>query len=476
MRCLLISKLFSPVFVADNAVPNSKRLRERKSTAPSPIRFATGASLDATREYRARRMSLYGSHEITMKQFGSNGSSELSQNSGTRPATVLPRRVVLLTNSIPPYRPPVFRALNRCLEHLRILLSIPIAAEKIREYGLEDVDIVVQKSFTRQYVSRSPQGFSEGIRTRFPYDTLAQLRRFKPDCIVTAEFGLRTILSCVYAAFRPKMRLVVWATVSEITELARGKGRGLIRKFILSRANAVLVNGSSGARYIEGIGFPRSEIYIVPQTADVAMFKGLPTRERKDRIELLCIAQLIERKGIMPFLTQLSAWAEDYPSQRVTFSLLGTGILSDVLKAQVTPPNLELRVLGHIDYAQVPAYCAAADIFVFPTLADEWGLVVNEAMAAGLPILGSLYSQAVEDLVEDGVTGWLFRPDKTEEMRAVIERALATPPELLDGMRQQVMKSIEGLTPEFMADRIVDGIAGIHPAPRNAPENYEVHG
>ena len=53
---------------------------------------------------------------------------------------------------------------------------------------------------------------------------------------------------------------------------------------------------------------------------------------------------------------------------------------------------------------------AKASLFAFPTLADEWGVVVNEAMAAGLPVLGSIYSQAVEELVEDGVSGWVFRP------------------------------------------------------------------
>ena len=52
---------------------------------------------------------------------------------------------------------------------------------------------------------------------------------------------------------------------------------------------------------------------------------------------------------------------------------------------------------------------AKASLFAFPTLADEWGVVVNEAMAAGLPVLGSIYSQAVEELVEDGVSGWVFR-------------------------------------------------------------------
>jgi len=61
-----------------------------------------------------------------------------------------------------------------------------------------------------------------------------------------------------------------------------------------------------------------------------------------------------------------------------------------------------------------------------PTLEDEWGVVVNEAMAAGLPILGSVYSQAVEELVIDGKTGWTFVPDDQGSAHAALDAALNT--------------------------------------------------
>jgi hypothetical protein len=94
----------------------------------------------------------------------------------------------------------------------------------------------------------------------------------------------------------------------------------------------------------------------------------------------------------------------------------------------------------------------------FPTLADEWGLVVVEAMASGLPVLGSMYSQAVEDLVAAGQTGWLFRPDNASEVKAAISKALTTSHQELDIMGQCARKRVMAMTPSAMANQILSAI------------------
>src|SRR5436190_875726 len=96
----------------------------------------------------------------------------------------------------------------------------------------------------------------------------------------------------------------------------------------------------------------------------------------------------------------------------------------------VTFDNLALR---RKEYSE---FYSQAGILVFPTLADEWGLVVVEAMAAGLPVLGSLHSQAVEDLVTDGLDGWTFRPDDCASLRSALNRALGASAEEIDRLGQ----------------------------------------
>jgi hypothetical protein len=139
----------------------------------------------------------------------------------------------------------------------------------------------------------------------------------------------------------------------------------------------------------------------------------------------------------------------------VEFWLLGDGPLQTKLQQLPLPDNLRLRFLAPIPYQELPGIYAQAGILAFPTLADEWGMVINEAMASGLPVLASLYSQAVEELVSDGETGWVFHPDRAEEMYAALDRALRASPEELAVMRVKARERLAPFTPALAADRVL---------------------
>ena len=75
-----------------------------------------------------------------------------------------------------------------------------------------------------------------------------------------------------------------------------------------------------------------------------------------------------------------------------------------------------------------------------------------------MPVLGSLYSQAVEELVENGTTGWTFRPDHQGEMLFAIERALQTPVDILEKMGAAGRQKATRLTLDLMAEQIINTI------------------
>jgi glycosyltransferase involved in cell wall biosynthesis len=114
--------------------------------------------------------------------------------------------------------------------------------------------------------------------------------------------------------------------------------------------------------------------------------------------------------------------------------------------------------MNAVAYPQLPALYAAADIYVLPTLADEWGVVVNEAMAAGLPVLGSCHSQAVEELVAEGETGWRFNPDNDDSVYDSIDRALRVSREDRLRMGTAACARVFQLTPDIVAARIADAV------------------
>ncbi|MGH6691486.1 MAG: glycosyltransferase family 4 protein, partial [Gammaproteobacteria bacterium] len=341
----------------------------------------------------------------------------------------------------------------------RVFASTPIEPNRTWQTYRGGLDVTVQRTFTLRKRWRDAAGFTDVGYVHLPYDTLAQLRRFRPDAIISSELGLRTVLAAFYKWRRHGVRLVVWATVSEHTESDRGLLRSLIRPRLLRYADAVLVNGASGARYVTKLGVPHERITLAPYTTDVAAFRDTPRVTAASRtIRLLFAGMFVERKGLLPFLTVLRRWADAHPECRVQFDIAGDGPLRTQLEAFGGGAHLTIRILNPVEYERLPDLYGGADIFVLPTLADEWGVVVNEAMAAGLPVLGSRHSQAVEELVTEDETGWTFTPENEQTISDALDRALRTSAETRRQMGTRARQRVLELTPDRVADRIANAL------------------
>jgi glycosyltransferase involved in cell wall biosynthesis len=364
-------------------------------------------------------------------------------------------KVALLTNFLPPYRIKVLELLQTSVGELRIFVSVRMESNRRWNPDWGTLKVIVQRTLSLSLRAVQPHRFAEDQEVHIPYDTLPLLARYRPASIIAAEFGMRTIQAALYKCIAPRTRLIVWATVSEITERYRGPFRRRLRRLILLKTDGVLVNGRSGQRYIQSLGYPLDKIYIVPQATDNSIFAGPNVRPPDPVLKLLYTGQLIERKGLTLFHEQLARWASANPERQVRWTIVGTGPLWDVILGWKLPPNYVIDLLGEVPFAELPAHYHRAGIFVLPTLADEWGLVVNEAMIAGLPVLGSLYSQAVEDLVTGGVDGWTFRTDRPEEVYDALDRALNASPEQLNAMRAHAIAAVTPIDASHMRDSIV---------------------
>ncbi len=368
-------------------------------------------------------------------------------------------RVALLLNFVPPYRIPLFQRVAKRVDELKIFIATPMEPNRLWPADWQDLNVCVQKNFTVQRTWKHPSGFEDQLYIHFSYDTLLQLWRYQPDVIISGELGLRSIQAMLYRKLRLKTRLILWCTLSDHTEQGRGRLREQIRRWLLPNVDAVLVNGGSGARYVRRFGVLDEKIFRVPYTPQTELFTAPPLeRPFHNSIRLLAIGQLIPRKGLIPFLNILIQWAVAHPQQLLEFQLAGSGPLYQQLASYPCPPNLKMGLLGQVEYPDLPALYHQADILAFPTLADEWGIVVNEAMASGLPVLGSKYSQAVEELVQDDKTGWTFRPDHPDEVQQALDHALLIKPDDLANMRLAVRNVAGKITPVTMAENILNAI------------------
>ena len=383
------------------------------------------------------------------------------------------KRVAFFTNFIPPYRVPVLMALSHRLERLEIYLST--AMETGRDWKAEwgDLKVRVQKSVSVNRPWKHPHGFSEDITIHFPYDTLTTLFRYRPTTVISAEMGARSLQAALFCVLRPKTRLIIWATLSEYTERGRGKVREKLRRWILNHSDAVIVNGESGARYIQSLGFPKDRIFRAQQSTDLSHFLELPFKApEKGKLKLLYSGRLIELKGLVPFLETLVAYSHKNPDLQIEVCFAGDGPLREKLAELPMPQNVSRKFLGHFAYDKLPELYGFCDALILPTLSDEWGLVVVEALAAGLPVLGSIYSQAVEELIQDDLNGWKFNIHEPASVMKALQhlqtKVCDSTPQALQALKTSCRESVRMMTSEWVADKLMNAIEFVEEHPRKS--------
>jgi glycosyltransferase involved in cell wall biosynthesis len=370
-----------------------------------------------------------------------------------------PAKIAFLTNFIPPFFVPTLSRLRDLTGALEIFVSTAMEFNRQWKPFFGDLQVTIQRGLTRTAVWKHENGFTEAFALHFPIDTIPQLWRCHPHVTISAQLGLRTAQAAFYRRVLGRGKLVIWTGLSKETEKGRSPFVVALRKVLLRMADAVTANGASAEEYLTALGVSSEKLFRVPYCLDMAPYLELPLeREPYAEQRLLYVGQLVHRKGLIPFLSLLAGWLQQNPQRRCEIWVTGEGPLRESLESLPVPNQLQIRLLGAVPYERLSEVYGRCGILVFPTLADEWGMVVNEGLAAGLPVLGSIHSQAVADLVEEGITGWTYSPDHPGEMLAALNRAMTAGQDQLHIMRTACRKRVITYTPEFAAKCFLSAI------------------
>jgi len=368
-------------------------------------------------------------------------------------------RVALLTNILPAYRVPVFRALAATPGwQLRVFLSSGSACPGNPGF---DVEVVKGLSFERRIASRGRARAAQVVTTHLPWGLPGALLRFQPDVVISGELGWRTLLA--YALCRLLgAQLVIWSYHSKSSATSAGPILRAVRRCLLASAAAVIGMGRQAREALVALGVPPARIFdapnahdhdaflaararIEPETVRLALAEGLSCR---DRIALVA-GRLVPVKGIAPLL---AAWERLPEKIRGDWTLLfvGSGPLESMIEeASAGEPDGAIVHVPEVESRELVDYYAAARLLVFASLADTWGLVVNEAFACGLPVLCSRHAGCADDLLRPGENGWLFDPTEPAEFVAALREALSAPD--LERLARGARETAERFRPEAMA-------------------------
>lgn len=225
--------------------------------------------------------------------------------------------------------------------------------------------------------------------------------------------------------------------------LKRTAWRQILRKPLLKAHyfgfDGFLAIGSANADYYRSMGISDDRIFIVPYTVDNDRFIAAGDTARNNRANIR--AQL-GMDPVLPAILYASKFdqrkrpddlLEAYKKLRLEglqaqLVLVGTGQLEEKLKQRVAHEGIPNVVFpGFINQAALPGVYTACDVFVLPSSNEPWGLVVNEAMCAGLPIVLAKEIGCEADLVSDGVNGAIFTAGDVAGLMTALRPLLNNP-------------------------------------------------
>ena len=371
-------------------------------------------------------------------------------------------RIAICTNFVSPYRRPVFGAMA-ATPGVEVGVFTSTGMEADRDWSTVDgrsepFRIIRSLSITRRRTTRSSGGggFIQQLERHYPVGMPWDIARFRPDVIISGELGPRTMMAWATGKVMG-VPVVPWTYHPEAQADVAARGT-VIRRAILRSCPAVIGMGTQARHVLRSMGCDDAKIFDALNAADTSGIDARVntfahaesvSRIRRSlqgkRIALVC-GRLVPMKGIDELL---SAWSRVNEATRREWELVfvGDGSLSDRVDAM---KQHGVTGVGHVDPALIPDWYAAADLHIFASLGDPWGLVVNEAMRCGTPTLCSRWAGCANDLVIHDRNGIVFDPSKTvDQVAADLQAALSRTD--LDAMGQTAILDVAHLTPEAMA-------------------------
>ena len=289
------------------------------------------------------------------------------------------------------------------------------------------------------------------------------IKELNPDVVITEGFGGWAPAGIRYAVLHGK-KLCMFYERTAYVERNSPKWRTMYRKIMGIPVKYFLINGHLTNEYLTNeLGFKKTPKVEGCMCADsyglaeaVSHFGAKERAELKQRLGLhpgltfLFVGQMVERKGIKELLQAWGQHIANHPQDNLI--VIGKGILLDVLKEQYKDES-SIHILGGINYDLLYQYYALCDVFVMPTLEDNWCLVVPEAMACRKPVACSIYNGGHYELVKDGVNGYNFDP---LQQSSIVETLNKFHHADLNAMGEMSVEIESNYTPDKAAQRIFD--------------------
>lgn len=323
------------------------------------------------------------------------------------------------------------------------------------------------------------RAYTELSRATINKAVINALNAKRPDVVVCPGWHYAESLAAVRWCRRNR-KIAILMSESCRHDSRRQWWRELIKRRRLRLFDAALVGGRVHEAYLVELGMPRERIALGHNVVDNAHFAGGAEYARNHASQMrrklglperyiLASGRFIPKKNFSRLLQAYRLYREQ-SSAPLPLVLCGDGTLRAELHALADALDISSNVdwPGFVQYEALPYYYGLAEYFIIPSTVEPWGLVVNEAMACGLPVLVSDRCGCVPELVKEEINGYTFDPYNIEE---ITERIL-----ILDDRNvslPEMGNASKGIIAEWNPERFAQGLlqaicaAGVFDASRD---------
>jgi len=286
------------------------------------------------------------------------------------------------------------------------------------------------------------------------------LERFQPDAVAVPGWASREALATLEWCLAKKRPAILMSETQENDGARAGWKEAVKRRCVRLFASAI-VGGDRHRAYLRKLGLPDNRIFAGYDAVDNNHFAQRAADARATALELrrrlnlpedyfVASARFVPQKNLAGLLAAYASYRRDAGASAWHLALLGDGLLREQLRAQCSQLAVAEWVHwpGFQQYDSLPAYYALARALVHTSTIEPWGLVVNEAMACGLPVLVSNRCGAAA-LVCEGRNGFTFEPADTDAIARTMTKISTLEPAKREAMGGESRRIVA----EWGADR-----------------------
>jgi glycosyltransferase involved in cell wall biosynthesis len=309
-------------------------------------------------------------------------------------------------------------------------------------------------------------GEADGHWSRVGIGLLAALRRFMPDVVVTLGYSTSySLFLCLLKTLRKRFALI-YMSDSKADDGKRYTIKERFKRILVSRFDAALVAGEKHRAYAKTLGIPMKRSRIGFDVIDVDYFSemsraarasastvrvsfGLPARY------ILCVSRFVKRKNIDLLIDAFTR--SGVHAAGVSLVLVGQGPCEAEILRKIDRRGMGARivVLNSVANQHMPSLYSLAEFVVLASAFDQWGLCVNEAFAAGRPAIVTRTCGVANELVLDGVNGFIVEPDDIPALAdRIAQLAMNTP--LRERFSGNAISTIQRWTPTLFATNVIE--------------------